>query len=450
MFGKKKKNSRLFSLIVFPIFFALTLYFSMSGLKISSFIGNLEKYNNFTFVEDYKGDVDYQFLRAFSYEDNDLTYAIHSSDTDTLFVFYNENSEVVIEIDSDELIIEDFYIFTIENYNNEVLTLKVFKASKLINTLEFVYLKDYEDAKILNYGDRDFNDINLKSIVDTHELIENNLLKSIITYFAFGGALLGLVYIIAVIKKKKEGPDLESYSEMRQRIKEKKTKKIELKEKKELSKPLKILKYISINMLISLVVTYGIIIIIGTFVYNESSTEYLEYSELYFNEVNDEFNISLYIGISESIASDSDYGLDTVVYTVVYDKTPDELLVGSFICDGEYFGRSFSDSGEIYGEHTDIYYRQIEIWRFEDCESADSFKLVLRNPNTAMIVFESEEYDLYKTADSAKEAFDFEEDSNAVYLLYIYLFNASVTATLIRLGVKKLIKKDNQIEERYQ
>ncbi|KFZ26338.1 MAG: hypothetical protein KQ78_01436 [Candidatus Izimaplasma bacterium HR2] len=451
MFGKKKKNNRLLSLVIFPLFFIITLYFSFSGMEISSFIGNLEKYSEFTFVEDYKEDIDYQFLRVLSYEDNEVAYAIHSSDINTSYIFYNENSEVVIEIDSDELVEDDFYLFTIEDYNRKVLTLKVFEDSNLINTLEFMYLEDYEEANNLSYNHENYDDINLTNIVDTHELLENNLLKSIIQYFLFGGALLGLVYIIAAIRKKKEDPDLESYAEMRQKLKEKKTKKIEPKEKKELTKPLRILKYIGINMLISLVVTYGIIIIIGTFVYDESSSEFLDYSELYFNEVNDDFDISLYIGISESLASDSDYGLDTVVYTVVYDKAPDELLVGSFLCDGEYFGRSFSDSGAIYGEHTDIYYRQIEIWRYEDCASADSFTLVLRNPNTAMTVFESEEYDLYKTADSAKEAFDLEEeDSNAIYLLYIYLFNATVTATLIRLGVKRLTKKDNQIEERYQ
>ncbi|MCK7539926.1 MAG: hypothetical protein MZV63_57975 [Marinilabiliales bacterium] len=118
---------------------------------------------------------------------------------------------------------------------------------------------------------------------------------------------------------------------------------------------------------------------------------------------------------------------------MIFNQKPPGYYVASLWTESGYRGRALSDQGLILTGYEDPKDSTIDIYFASDFETSDTFKLVIRNAYTGIIIFESEEYPLYKTYDAVSVDFGIIiEPDPWRFSLYIFLFHVLITTSLIR------------------
>ncbi len=302
--------------------------------------------------------------------------------------------------------------------------MEVVITNTVVDTVSFVYLSEYSDALLLDVHPH-----------PVEQLILHDTVVEKMTLFEFIGEELAFLATIIIsltvffniihILWKKFNPSHLTISERLMNILEK--------IRHITSKIVWAFKQLFYNIFGGLFL-FVITTLLLVFLFGEDTEtpEPLDQA-VYFNEVKNGFDITVQIGASTSTWNDSDYGPHYIYYKVVFNQKPSGYYVASLWTESGYRGRALSDQGLILTGYEDPKDSTIDIYFASDFETSDTFKLVIRNAYTGMIVFESEEYTLYKTYDDVNMDFGITiEPDPWRFSLYIFLFHVLITTSLIR------------------
>lgn len=410
-----KKDIRkqvLFNIVITSILMAALFMFT----RVEFFQGNLDEYTQFTVVASDDSGNGYQLLRITDTIEKDVRYALYSKNYNNEFSFYY-NEELVLYI-SDELFVDDYYVFTIPRVSNELVRLEVVNDSALLYEVSFIDVDNYIDSNQLQDNEADYGEIMVDGIVVNRniffDLFDQNskVVILVIGVIIFSVILASLPYDYFFEKIRLE----------------------------------KIKKYFGFAMKHLIITIFWIsitmFVLVTFFADDKEGSSYYD-DVLYFSEENTVIKMNVYVGITDWVVGDSDYGDYTVTYKVdVFTKSSDVYSV-SFLCGEDYFGsvKSIKESNDLKVSDD----REIDFYSFDDCFGSNQFSVIVREVSSGITIYESDEYDLYKEPFQTIEVFDMQYDDSGKYVVIgIVLFHLIVTTTITELLLYKLQKKEEE------
>jgi hypothetical protein len=402
----------------------LGIQFYVSSSK-ERFIGNLHEVDSFAIVDTHISETwHHQLLRTLNTSNKTVAFFLYTNHGGATFKFFDLANSLIFEVSEVESI-DDYHLITLDTEHLNVIRMEVEIEDSLVDTVTFVYFNLYRDAQLLDVHQHPVEQLLLHDTVVEHMTLFQFIEQELI--------LLGIIIIgftvffnvIHILWKKLKPIHLifsEHYLNVLERI------------KAIISKMVWVFKQLFYNIfggLFLFVITSFMLVIL----FEEESSESQEslHQALYFNQVHDGFDISVSIGVSDSTWNDSDYGPHYIYYKIVFNQKPSGYYVASIWTESGYQGSALSDQGLILTGYEDDDYSTIDIYFESDFGSSDSFKLVIRDAHTGLIVFESDEYRLYQTYDDVRLDFGIIIDPDPWrFSLYIFLFHVMVTTSLIR------------------
>lgn len=388
-------------------------------------VGNLAEIDSFGIVDTHKSEAwHHQLIRAIDDDTASVSFFLYSNQENALFTFLDED---YIEIKSIQgsLLIEDYQQMILDIDHLTIVRMTVHIENNLVDTVTFMYMDHYRDAKLLDVYPNQSNLLLLYEEISTNITIFEYTKTQFLWLAVIIVSLTAFFNIVHIIYKKlnlKSIPFSERMSIHLENI------------GKILSKVKWLLKQLTYNLFgglfIYVISTLLLVIIIG-----EDEEEGLEplHEAIYFNEVSNGFDVTVNIGASDSTWNDSDYGPNYIYYDVVFNSKPSGYYVASLSTDNGYQGRALSDRGLLFTGYEDPEYSMIQIYHAYDFESSENFKLVIRNAATGLIVFESDTYTLYKHYDDVNDVFGIViEPEPWQFSLYMFVFHVLITTSLIR------------------
>ncbi len=410
------------SMMLGILILGIQFYITSSKEKL---IGNLAEIDSFGIVDTHKSEAwHHQLIRAIDDDAASVSFFLYSNQENARFTFLDEDDQEIESIQG-SLLIEDYQFISLDIDHLTIVRMTVHIDNALVDSVTFMYLNDYRDAKLLDVYPNQSNLLLLYEEISTNITIFEYIKTQFLWLAVIIVSLTAFFNIVHIIYKKinlKNIPISERMS-------------IHFKYMRNiLSKVKWLLKQLTYNLFgglfIYVISTLLLVIIIG-----EDETEGLEppHEAIYFNEVSNGFDITVNIGASDSTWNDSDYGPNYIYYNVVFNGKPSGYYVASLSTDNGYQGRALSDQGLLFTGYEDPEYSTINIYHAYDFESSETFTLVIRNAATGLIVFESDTYTLYKHYDDVSDAFGIViEPEPWQYSLYVFVFHVLITTSLIR------------------
>lgn len=400
----------------------LGIQFYVSSSK-EQFIGTLSDMESFAIVDTHiSSQWSHQLLR-FIHRDERVSYALYADATDAVFEFYDTHGAtaglwVVTNPHSDYVIID------LTSESLEVLRMDVILQGVKVDTFHFVHVSEIVDARLLDHHDQDASRLLISdAIIQEVNLIQ--YLESRLLYLAgiIGGLTLFFNILFLMIRQFKirslhlSDSSLLAFDRIRILAK----------------KIVWLLQQLFFNVFggifLFVLTALALVLIFG----EDPSAEESPNEAVYFETSGNGFNITVNIGLSDSSWNDSDYGPHYVYYEIIFNAQPSGYYIASFLTEEGFKGSALSDQGMIATGYVDENLSRIPIYFASDFETSETFRLVIRNAYTGMIVFTSEPYELYKDSDLVKTSFNVSIGSEPWrYSWYIFLFHVLVTTTLIR------------------
>jgi len=424
---KSTYRHRFLTVIFAMVIFSITLLTSLD----SEFIGELKSYDEFLIVSQTE---DYQLIRLIAHDSSDVDYALYTTQSAYVFTFTQEDMQFIV--DAHMLSSTDYRVIHMPFSNSSPIELQVHQSDVLVHHTMFMYIKDYEDARGLQYSYQNFDQLMIsnyrtQSLFSFLFQTELKILYLPIVFYTVFGMMLFIViytYLFAHVGKWYACMFKKPTSDITKKIKD-------------------AVIYVLTNLLggfflYALTVVFLVLVSGGDL--DESEDVNTNVNVLYFTIEDQEVPISIFIGIQDYAISDSDMGKYTVVYTFEFPSQLDKVWVGSFVCDAEIFG--YAKSHITQDTRSDvIHQRQIEMYQSSDCQDAQTFYIIIRDPHTGMILKTSDTHTLYKTYEEVVLAFDVSLEANdPIPSLLIYAFHVIVSMPLLRKGYKK-VKKTRHI-----
>lgn len=437
----KSTIRKLLETLVFLNVILVILVFIASKQMV--FLGALEGYDAFNIIYTHEEDDRFLLIRANNETKQDVVYALHTSYPDAVVVVMSDDVELM-RIHSSEIPEQDFYTFQLENMNRKEICIALLSQQQEILEITFLYLDNYHDSIGLAYQDNLMQNIYLEEVKTTRNIRDDDILTPLIVT-SFGILLIvGVVYLLLRSQTAR--------SELDDVYKEK-----DKPQTKEHTKTIKVVKYLSINAFLGLLLTiltiYLLVLLFSEESFTENPYEMDQDSVLFAIEDDPEFGFVMHIGVRKYAYYDGEINKWSVIYSIRTKQDFEEVYIISIDCNQKYHGRAFTDMGVAYNKTPSSHYGEIEIDDLRVCENSLEFRLVIRDPNTAMILFESESYPLYQDAFLVMEHFEIDYD-NAVplFTLYVFLFHSIVSASLLRIvynkvtpRINRMIKKEHKI-----
>jgi hypothetical protein len=410
------------SMMLGILILGIQFYVTSSKEKL---IGHLAEIDSFGIVDTHTSETwHHQLIRAIDDDAASVSFFLYSNQENALFTFLDEDDQEIESIHG-SLLIDDYQqvILDVDHFTTVRMTVHI--ENSLVDTVTFIYMDHYKDAKLLDVYPNQSNLLLLYEEISTNITIFEYIKTQFLWLAVIIVSLTAFFNIVHIIYKNiniKSIPVSERMSIHLENI------------GKFFSKFKWLLKQLTYNLFGGLFI-YVISTLLLVIFFGDDEAEGLEplQEAVYFHEVSNGFDITVNIGASDSTWNDSDYGPNYIYYDVVFNSKPSGYYVASLSTENGYQGRALSDQGLLFSGYEDPEYTTINIYDAEDFESSETFEIVIRNAATGLIVFESDTYILYKQYDDVSDVFGIViEPEPWQFSLYMFLFHVVITTSLIR------------------
>ena len=400
------KRKKLSQLQIKILFFAVSIIFVVVLLRVEEFKGNLENYDAFGIIDNSE---EYDLLRVMNNLDEESNLALYSKDTLLQFDFY-DNDILIYSIDNG-LIEGDYLLFNLNQAIDKNIKLVVSKETVILDELTFYYTNNYRNIEYIIMNDMDFDLLLLQDNIESRSIIVELLMSDNINPIVVISIFIVMILVILI-----------PYHRIFSYFFSKEAKKI--------------FERVFIHIMLSIIL-FGItlFIFVSIFIDEEESTSQFDNVD-YIYEETDMFKVDISVGIMETFwFSGSKLEVVYRLKLITFDNDLD--YTGIFICDNESFGyvRSIEESVFSFDQVREVF---IE----ENCQSSETFHIYIVDTKTGVLIYQTENYKLYKDTNETISTFNLVENSNGKFIsLGIFLFHFLITATLLDILIYKIDKK---------
>ena len=390
------KRKKLSQLQIKILFFAVSIIFVVVLLRVEEFKGNLENYDAFGIIDNSE---EYDLLRVMNNLDEESNLALYSKDTLLQFDFY-DNDILIYSIDNG-LIEGDYLLFNLNQAIDKNIKLVVSKETVILDELTFYYTNNYRNIEYIIMNDMDFDLLLLQDNIESRSIIVELLMSDNINPIVVISIFIVMILVILI-----------PYHRIFSYFFSKEAKKI--------------FERVFIHIMLSIIL-FGItlFIFVSIFIDEEESTSQFDNVD-YIYEETDMFKVDISVGIMETFwFSGSKLEVVYRLKLITFDNDLD--YTGIFICDNESFGyvRSIEESVFSFDQVREVF---IE----ENCQSSETFHIYIVDTKTGVLIYQTENYKLYKDTNETISTFNLVENSNGKFIsLGIFLFHFLITATLL-------------------
>lgn len=400
----KRKKLNQFHINI--LFVAVSIIFLIVLLRVDEFKGNLENYDTFGIIDDSN---DYDLLRVLNNLDEESNLALYSKDLSLQFDFYH--NDVLIHSIHNQLQEDDYVVFNLDQVIDENITLVVLSGTNVVDEMTFYYTNNYENIEYVIMNDIDYDSLILQNNIENRSIIIGLLLSDNINPLIVIGFFTFMIIIILI-----------PYHKIFSYFFSKEVKKI--------------FERIFIHIGLS-VILFGLtlFIFVTIFVDEEESSSQFDNAD-YIYEDTDMFEVDVSVGIMETFWLNG--SMLEVVYRlklITFDNDLD--YTGIFICNNESFGfvGSIEESDFSYDEVREVFFE-------EKCQDSELFHIDVVDTKTGVLIYQTEDYKLYKDVDDTISTFNLVEYTNGKWItIGIFLFHFIITATLLDILIYKIDKK---------
>ena len=400
------KRKKLSQLQIKILFFVISIIFVVVLLRVEEFKGNLENYDIFGIIDN---NEEYDLLRVMNNLDEESNLALYSKDTLLQFDFY-DNDILIYSIDNG-LIEGDYLLFNLNQVIDTNIKLVVSKETIILDELTFYYTNNYRNIEYVIMNDMDFDLLLLQENIESRSIIVELMLSDNINPLIVIGLFTLMILVVFI-------PYHQIFSYF-------------------LSKDVKkIFERIFIHVMVSIILfAITLFIYVSIFVDEEESTSQFDNVD-YIYEETDTFKVDTSVGITETFWFSGSklevvYRLKFITFDNDFDYT------GIFMCDNEAFGYVRSV------EESDFSFDQVrEVFIENNCQSIEIFHIDIVDTKTGVLIYQTENYKLYKDTDETISTFNLVENSNGKLISFgIFLFHFLFTTTLLDILIYKVDKK---------
>ena len=436
---KKTIKERTITLI---ITFIITVV-AISFFRVPVVSGDFKEYQQLSFIEDASETYGFQLVRGSNQEKNYVLYGIYTNNSYD-FEFIDQEDNRLFFIQSHQIKDNDFYTFSFERVgisNKAIITMLVLEENQTITEVEFMVLTTSHDLELIYTSEDIIERIMIDNYVNRVSFLSNRGLTIVwVVFLVYLGLFVAVIGVEAIVTYLKKKAILDNYfRSVGKDVFYQKTKRF--------------FRYIFVNVLIGLVITYFMVVML-LFIANGFSFEDfdadIESSTDYITLTDGEKTVQIAIGLVESFRLSNKNQSLSIVYTfdfLGFDKNNDVVNIR---CNQQFHQRVYVDAKTIY-DSNDPFYRQIRADEVQSCEQGDLFSIVVRDTSTGLILMESNEHEWFNNPNQVMESFAIEPLEEELRIFpYLLIFNATLPAYGVRRLYHRLEPHVNRWIKRYQ